>query len=188
MFDTAWLVAFDSTVGGFLHALRTPALTGFFYGCTLLANTGTIVALMAVVVLGLAARRRLAEALFVLAVVAGGEAISVTVKFTLARVRPAASNELITLPGDPAFPSGHAIAALLLYGAIAFLLARAAHTRGARVAIAAVGAAVILLVGLSRVYLGVHWPSDVVGAWMIGGAWLAACAFAYRRWRASHCA
>lgn len=179
MLDFTRLSGFDSAVGGAIHALRMPALTPFFYACTVLANTGTVVALTTIALLVLAVRRRFAEALLVLAVVAGGETISVTIKYVVARSRPSASEALISLPGDPAFPSGHAIAGILLYGVIAFLAASHVRSRAARVAIAVAAAVLIVLIGVSRVYLGVHWPSDVVGSWIVGGAWLALCASLY---------
>ncbi len=100
----------------------------------------------------------------------------------MARERPLASGALIPLPGDYSFPSGHSVAGLLLYGVLAFLLVRSLRSRGARIAVIIAAAVLIGSIGLSRVYLGVHWPSDVLGAWLLAGAWLWLCAWVYVRW------
>jgi hypothetical protein len=71
MLNSSWVAAFDAAVGGPVHAARTPLLTSYFYLCTLLANTLTIVALTTAAVIVLAVRRRFAEAVLVLVVVAG---------------------------------------------------------------------------------------------------------------------
>jgi undecaprenyl-diphosphatase len=184
MLTPSWVSAFDSAVGDPIHAMRTPALTGFFYLCTLMANTGTIVFLTTAAVVILALRRRFAEALLVFVVVAGGQVLGTLAKYLVSRQRPPASGALIGLPGSYAFPSGHALAAVLLYGVLGFLLVRQMRTQRARVVVAVVATAIIVLVGVSRVYLGVHWPTDVLAAWVLGGAWLALCAWAYVRWDA----
>jgi undecaprenyl-diphosphatase len=181
MLNPSWIAAFDAAVGDPVRAARTPLLTSYFYLCTLLANTITIVALTTAVVIVLAIRRRVAEAVLVVVVVAGGQALSTITKVLVARERPPASGALIPLPGDHSFPSGHSFAGLLLYGVLAFLLVRSLHSRGARIAVIIAAAVLIGSIGLSRVYLGVHWPSDVLGAWVLGGAWLAACCALYLR-------
>jgi undecaprenyl-diphosphatase len=183
MVTPEWVLAFDAAVGNPVHAIRTPPLTTFFYLCTLMANTGTIVFITVAVVIVLAIRRKFAEALLVTVVVAGGQALGTLLKNVIVRARPPALQALIPMPGSYAIPSGHSLAAVLLYGVLAFLLVRALRARGARIAVIAASAVLIGLVGLSRVYLGVHWPSDVLAAWLLGGAWLTLCAVAFLRWR-----
>jgi undecaprenyl-diphosphatase len=182
MLTPRWVASIDAAVGNPVHVTRAPVLTAFFYLCTLMANTGTIVFITTVAVVVLALRRRFAEAILVLVVVAGGQALGTLVKSFVVRQRPPATQALIPLPGSYAFPSGHALAAVLLYGVLAFLLAREADTRRARIAVIAGALLLIGLVGLSRVYLGVHWPTDVLAAWIFGGAWLALCIWAYLLW------
>jgi undecaprenyl-diphosphatase len=186
MLARGWVSAFDAAVGDAVHAMRTPVLTGFFYLCTLMANTGTITFITVAAVVVLVMRRRFAEAVLVTVVVAGGHSLGTLLKNLLIRQRPPATQALISPPGTYAFPSGHALAAVLLYGVLAFLLARAVRTRRARVAVVAGAVVLIGLVGLSRVYLGVHWPSDVVAAWILGGAWLAVCTATYLWWDRRH--
>ena len=162
-------------------AMRMPALTTFFYLCTLLANTGTVVFLTVAAVIVLALRRKFAEAILVTVVVAGGQALGTLVKNLVARQRPPVETALIGQPGTYAFPSGHAVAAVLLYGVLAFLLVNELSSRRARIAVTVAAVAIIVLVGISRVYLGVHWPSDVLGAWVLAGMWLALCVTVFNR-------
>ncbi len=112
---------------------------------------------------------------FLLMLVAGGGslAMSMSSKRLIARDRPA--QELSVTPVEPSFsfPSGHALNATIIAGVLAYLLV--SRTRSGRVALVAVPLALIhtLLMGLSRVYLGAHWLTDVVVAWPMSFAWLA---------------
>ncbi|MFI5214606.1 MAG: phosphatase PAP2 family protein, partial [Gemmatimonadales bacterium] len=101
------------------------------------------------------------------------------------RVRPDGISAKLTAAGFYSFPSGHAMLALLVFGFGSLLLARTIRRRDIRLATIGVGAIITLLVGLSRVYLGAHWPSDVLGAFVAGACWAAACGLAARRWVAA---
>ena len=120
MLSPDWVVAFDSAVAGPLHAVRVPPLTAFFYVCTLMANTGTIVFLTTAAVLVLAFRRRWAEAVLVLVVVAGGQLLG-----TLAEGR--------SRPTAPAGRRGADRAAGLVLVPVRSLAGRDAALRRARV-------------------------------------------------------
>jgi len=134
-----------------------------------------VLALVVLSVVGyLAASRRTAAAGFVLVAVAGGQILSTMLKIAFERPRPS------LVPNAPevftaSFPSGHALLSAVTYLTLAALLART-ETRGAvrRYAIA-VGVCLTLLVGCSRVALGVHWPTDVLAGWIVGSAWAVLC-------------
>jgi undecaprenyl-diphosphatase len=80
-----------------------------------------------------------------------------------------------------AFPSGHAMTAAVTCGLALWLMARFGVGRGPRTAVLAVGAVSVLGVGLTRVYLGVHWASDVLGGWLLGVCLVALAVLAYER-------
>jgi undecaprenyl-diphosphatase len=111
-------------------------------------------------------RRRRRDAILLLAIVGGGRILVELQKLWFARVRPA--EEHLVAVHSFSFPSGHSANALITYLALAILLLPGRP--------AAIGAAMVLalLVGCSRVVLGVHWPSDVVGGWAFAGFWLLA--------------
>ena len=75
------------------------------------------------------------------------------------------------------FPSGHAMMSAVAYLTLAILLARIDPSRRVKALALTIGVAMTLLVGASRIYLGVHWPSDVVAGWCMGAAWASLCWF-----------
>jgi undecaprenyl-diphosphatase len=86
------------------------------------------------------------------------------------------------LPASYAFPSGHALDSLVVYGTLAVLVARHIERRAARLWLLFGLVVLVGLIGVSRIYLGVHWPTDVLGGWVVGAAWLAlVVAFTRRR-------
>jgi undecaprenyl-diphosphatase len=128
-----------------------------------------LVALTAVAVL--LARRRPHDATLVVLALAGAEIINAVLKNAFERPRPSIHDPLETAAGL-SFPSGHAMASMALFAALAFVLMRG---RSARTRMAAVGVAATLVgaIGLSRIYLGVHFPTDVAAGWSAGLAWAA---------------
>lgn len=118
--------------------------------------------------------RRPRTGVYVLVAVAGGAALTFALKFLYDRPRPS----LVApeaLPGDPSFPSGHAAVSAVVYLTLGLLLARAVPERRLKVYVVALAVALALAVGVSRVYLGVHWPTDVLAGWALGGAWALLC-------------
>jgi undecaprenyl-diphosphatase len=102
------------------------------------------------------------------AIVLTGRALSEAQKFMVARVRPDLEPHLVVVKTS-SFPSGHATSSMIFYLTVALTLA--VGTRWYRPAVAGV-ILLSLLIGLSRVMLGVHWPSDVVGGWSFGLLWV----------------
>ena len=122
--------------------------------------------------------------------VPGGLVLNVLLKYVFHRARPHFDDPLLTLP-TYSFPSGHTVAATLVYGLLACYAVRHAQSTRARVAAVVLACAMVALVGLSRMYLGVHWLADVLGAAAEGCAWLAVCVTAVstlRRRRAARSA
>jgi undecaprenyl-diphosphatase len=115
-----------------------------------------------------------AAASLMLAAVLGGAALNSLLKFNFARPRPdfiVPAAKVFTA----SFPSGHAVLSAITYLTIAALLARTTVSRPLRIYFVTVGIALTLLVGVSRVYLGVHYPSDILAGWCVGSAWALGC-------------
>jgi PAP2 superfamily protein len=125
--------------------------------------------------LSLLLRRRVAHAALMVAALTGGQALNWALKAAFERPRPTFSDPLATATGF-SFPSGHAMVSLTVYGALAFVTAASAGSRRAQLLALLSATALVLAIGFSRVYLGVHYATDVLAAYSAGVAWLALCA------------
>ena len=118
----------------------------------------------------LALMRRGRSALLLIGAVAGGQILSHLTKSFFVRPRPdLVSHEAYVHTAS--FPSGHSMMAAVTYLTLAVMLARATRLRRLKAYYLALAVVLTVAVGVSRVYLGVHWPSDVLAGWMIGAAW-----------------
>jgi undecaprenyl-diphosphatase len=115
-----------------------------------------------------------AAALFVAIAIAGGAVLESLLKLGFARPRPELVSHLVDVNWF-SFPSGHATMATITYLTLGVLLARVQKRRRMKVYLLAVATILALLVGFTRVYLGVHWPTDVLAGWCIGTAWALGC-------------
>jgi undecaprenyl-diphosphatase len=119
--------------------------------------------------------RQIRMALFVLASILSGMILAAVLKNLFERNRPAlippvaGAHDLYLTTSS--FPSGHAMMSAIVYLTLGALLARLVRDLHLKIYVLSVALSVALLVGLSRVYLGVHWPSDVAAGWAIGAAW-----------------
>ena len=107
-------------------------------------------------------------------------------KWLLVRSRPEPALALLAVD-NPAFPSAHASMSLVVYVLAAYLIARRLQRPGVGRSVVAGGLVLALLIGLSRLYLGVHWLSDVLGGYALGGLWLAALVAILERQRCRRC-
>ncbi|MEB8386990.1 phosphatase PAP2 family protein [Rhodobacteraceae bacterium KMM 6894] len=118
--------------------------------------------------LWLIAQHRLA--LFVLVAVGTGVALSLTMKMGFDRPRPDLTSAG-TAVYTASFPSGHSLMSAVVYLTLGALLARTMPRRAAKVYVMALAVLVVVMVGISRIYLGVHWPTDVLAGWALGAGW-----------------
>jgi undecaprenyl-diphosphatase len=141
---------------------------------TALGSMG-VLALVAIAVVGYLLISRLqAAALLVTVSVGGGTLFSTLLKHGFDRTRP----DLVPHSMDvytASFPSGHSMLSAVTYLTLAALLMRLQPHRRTRVYVVVTAVVLTLLVGASRVYLGVHWPSDVLAGWAVGASWAIVC-------------
>lgn len=172
-FDTQILLAFRET-GSTDNPLGPPWLEEAVRDITGLGSMVVLVLVTAVAIVYLLLIRRFREALLVLVAVGGGQILSSLLKLGIDRPRPDLVSHLAHVQ-TLSFPSGHAMMAAVTYLTLGSILAGIAPGRATRVYILGVAVLLALMVGVSRVYLGVHWPSDVLAGWCAGFAWAMLC-------------
>lgn len=167
-----------------MRALRVPGdvsqpigpgwLPGAVRDITALGSAPVLVIFVLAVAGALVARRQYHAVLLLLAATVGGILLNNALKGLFGRPRPDLALHLTDVR-SMSFPSGHAMESAIIYLTLAALLARLVQTRTLRLYFLAVAALLTLIVGLSRVYLGVHYPSDVLAGWTAGLAWALLC-------------
>jgi undecaprenyl-diphosphatase len=168
------LARLDQRLVSSFHRHATPLLTLLALAMSFCASVAFLCAASMIGALALASQRMWNRLLVLVFAVAGGSILNIALKHAFHRQRPALENPLVTL-SSYGFPSGHTMGATVFYGLAAVLATHALQNWKSRFAIIATACLVIGAVGLSRVYLGAHYPSDVVGAFAAGLAWLAFC-------------
>jgi undecaprenyl-diphosphatase len=168
------ITTFDLTVANLLHEHANPTLTEVAKGVTLLGSPAFIVpwGLLAAVIL-LTRREYLTAAGWVAALL-GGALLDGVLKQIFHRPRPTWDVPIIAAHGF-SFPSGHAMGSLVAYGMLAYLVWRELDQAWGRVALAGGTLVLVLVIGLTRMYLGVHYFSDVIAGYAAGTVWLTTC-------------
>jgi membrane-associated phospholipid phosphatase len=149
---------------------------------TRLGNPGTVIGVIAlgVLIFLMAGRRRTALILLMASVL--GPGIGLGAQLVIKRERPDVAWRLIERPSSPSFPSAHALISMALYFTLALLASRHLRRRMVRSLVLIVGFILPLLIGISRPYLGVHYPSDVLAGWTAGLACTLLALWADQRW------
>ena len=170
--DSDGLTVFDRPINQMMVQLRGPFLNKLMLLITLTGNWQMIVwgSLLGAILLIIAQKRRYLMAM-ILSNVSAMLFVSV-VKNLIGRVRPPVENALI-LENGFALPSGHSYFAVAFYGLLTYFWVRHFHQKWARIGVFILGFGFILMLGVSRIYLGVHWTTDVVAAFSLSVAWLA---------------
>ena len=166
--------AFDDAVIRWMGSHHSPALDAIVVEITAL-GTGTVVMMIVVVAaLFLTLTQHKYSAILLLVATGGGLVLNGVLKLGFNRPRPEIFVHSVQTVSS-SFPSGHAMSSAIVYGTVAYLAARLHRRRWARWLVMTFALVVIVLISLSRMYLGVHYPSDVVAGVIIGLAWAAFC-------------
>jgi membrane-associated phospholipid phosphatase len=175
----------DLKIAHALQSMDSRAVFGFMRGVSLFGDRWTPWTLATVTIILFLVSGARSEAAGLLLSTGGGQLLNSLLKRLIARPRP--SSELVDVfrpLTTQSFPSGHVTFYVCFFGFLFFvayaLLPRGSFRRRAALTLSALP---VLLVGMSRVYLGEHWPSDTLGAYLFSGLWLAFSLHMYRRWK-----
>ncbi len=170
--------AFDDAVLLWLNQHATPKLTGIALDVTAL-GAGTVVWLVVIVasVFLWSTRHRYSAALLWISMIGAG-LINSSLKAFFARPRPQLFEWRAPYAGESSFPSGHSMGSAVAYLSLAYMVARLETSKGLRRFTYVVAVIIIVAVGITRMYLGVHYPSDVMAGWAMGVVWMIFCALA----------
>lgn len=178
--------SFDLATTRFLQSFNSPLLLDLMRLASIAGNGITPHSITAVTIILFLLFRRRSEAAGLLLAAGGSAILNSIIKLVIHRPRPAAA--LVTLfdsPGSLSFPSGHVTFYVCYFGFLFFaayaILPRGSLLRRLSLTLAAIP---VLLVGVSRIYLGAHWLSDTLGAYLWSGVWLGFSLEMYRRWKA----
>ena len=166
--------SFNATINALVHGTRG-MLDGFFVTITTLGDLLPMTALCLIVCAILAIARKWDSLAFFATNVLLAVVCVQALKFIFAVPRPGAET-LVPIPGSFSFPSAHSFCSLIVLGMIGLLIFRALNRKGVPCNVAIVPGIILvifaILIGISRIYVGVHWPSDVLGGWLLAGMWL----------------
>lgn len=176
------ITAFDEQIVDFVHKLANPSVTPYVQIITQLGSSTFLLITTAIFICCLLLAKRFCPAAFLAAAGLGGTIIMGLSKAIFHRSRPILASPIAIEHGF-SFPSGHSMLSTCIYGALAIVLWSLIKPLWLRIAGVCLLALLILTIGMSRIYLGVHYPSDVLGGILLAWAWLSFCRVAFSLWR-----
>ena len=179
--DDAGLANLDKPTLGMMEQLRSPGLDAFVTGFTNIGGGIGMPILASILTAWLIWTSRTWRPLIL---IGGAAAVSITAtslgKQLIGRARPDHSDAVPPYESSPSFPSGHTLNTTVVIGLVVYLACLQIHGTVARASLIAAGGAFILAMGMSRVYLGHHWMTDVIIGWVLGLAWVGIVILAHR--------
>jgi undecaprenyl-diphosphatase len=176
------IIQFDSTVISFIQGFESPMLTIIMKFFSFIGSTSSVIVLSLFILFFLyKVLHHRSELILFISVVLGSSILNMVLKLFFHRARPDL-HRLIEIHGY-SFPSGHAMSAFAVYGVLSFLLWRHIPTRSGRIFLTIISTTMIISIGISRIYLGVHYPSDIIGGYLISGFWLTLAIWFYQRYQ-----
>ena len=160
-------LGFDTAVLTMIHKIANPTLNGLFLGVTNLAGAVFIGIITIALAVGFYMRHEIYNSLYILLTLCGTIFLNTTLKIFFKRTRPDLWS-LLVVEKSYSFPSGHAMISM----ALALTLIVLTYYSRARWFSIILGAFYVVLIGFSRLYLGVHFPTDILGGWLISSVWI----------------
>lgn len=178
------IVNFDNRIIDYFQSFNTQTLTNIMKFFTFIGSGAVVgsIVVISMVFFYMVLKHR-SELVLLVAVVTGSGLLNLLLKIIFHRARPT-SNRLIEVNGY-SFPSGHSMAAFTLYGILSFLLWKHISSYRGRSLLIIGSTLMIALIGISRIYLGVHYPSDVLGGFLASGTWLLLSIWVYQKYQDS---
>ena len=169
--DDPFLMHMDLQIQGAMHGYTSVALTRLMFGLTRIGSPAVLFPLAAIIAMLFWWRRLRHDALVFLIAMVGAGSLNTLLKLYFHRSRP---DVLWALAQEHSFsfPSGHSVFAVVLYGMLLYFSFRYVRYAWQRAGVMVAAAALIAGIGLSRIYLGVHYPSDVAAGYLVGCTWL----------------
>lgn len=168
---------FDSSIITIIDQAESDAMTNVAIFITNMGDAVTLTVLTVLLCAYLLFTRRYALAVFAASANLFGGGVNRLLKAFFERERP--SIKVLIEQGGFSFPSGHAMGSMIMYGSLAIIIVLLVDRLAVSMAFSILVAVIILLIGLSRVYLGVHFPSDIFAGFAAGAAWLTICFSCY---------
>lgn len=173
-----YILSIDKTLNILIPQLSTPEIQKFFFWFTNFGSTKVVIALVLLLSLYLISKKRKSDLLALWVAIAGSEGTTWLLKIIINRPRPTGASYL---EHSASFPSGHATAAVAFYGLVCYLIVKNL-TKNWQKGIAIILTIVFALtLGFSRLYLGVHYLSDVIAGYIIGGIGLGVAIYLHRK-------
>ncbi|WP_246234618.1 phosphatase PAP2 family protein [Bacillus aquiflavi] len=172
------LAQFDQSIISFVQQFVSPSLTNVMKGITFFGSIKWLTTAVIVIALILFFQRKFALGLFVILASGFGAFFNRWLKWLFKRERPDIF-PIIEAQGF-SFPSGHSMGAFIFYSSVAYLILHLSRSKVINLISTLFLFLFIIMIGLSRIYLGVHFPSDVVSGFVAGGAWLLICILIFR--------
>lgn len=169
---------FDLRIIHGMQSFINPSLTWIMKTFTFMGSGKAVISLLFLMVLLMMWRRKTWEAAFLVMTVAGGALLNKILKWIFQRQRPTL-HRLIEETGF-SFPSGHAMNAMIFYGILGYLLLMFLRSTRRKWLNTMAVSFLIIFIGISRVYLGVHYPSDVLAGFAAGASWLTICIMGFK--------
>ena len=164
----------DQQVTNWFQKQAAPRLTLVAQAVTLLGSVGFLTAGSVICVIVLLRKRAWNRAIAVVSTMIGGSVLNILLKHFFQRQRPVFENPLVTLSSF-GFPSGHTMGATLFYGLLALLITFSMRSWFWRALVCLAAFLIVAAIGITRIYLGAHYLTDVLAAIAAGGVWLALC-------------